>query len=61
MCRLISKSKGRLNVPCFRPKPDNPMLVIERLNENEDDAMINKWIPVFESESIEGNVNPEFK
>ena len=45
-CRLNSKSKGALKIPCFRPKPDNPILVIERANDAEEDHG-SKWIKVF--------------
>lgn len=45
-CRLNSLNKGGLKIPCIRPKPDNPFLIIERQNDTEEDSQ-QKYIPIF--------------
>ena len=62
VCRLVDfKKKDKKGFLCFcQPPEDNPKLVIERQGEALEGTKKIKWIQVYESEVMEGNLSPEY-
>ena len=60
VCRIVDfKNKNKKGFLCFcKPPEDNPKLVIERQGEALEGTNKIKWVQVYESEVMIGNVNP---
>lgn len=59
-CKLVPKHRKRWNFACCRSYPDNPIMLIQRQDES-DEEQVSKWLNVFQTEVLYMNSEPFFK
>ena len=63
-CQLIkdeNEKKKKKGFLCFcKPLDDNPKLIIEKQGISVEGSKKQHWVPVFESDIMEGNESPEY-